>query len=189
MGGTGVPCRGSGPYARDLEALYRDYYPRVNRCLIGRMERLVRAIAMQFTLGEHPDSGGEIQRLAGSYAEFRNLDDDDFGTTDYRRSVEILRHDHDRWVKRSYQEIEAGGWPTVTVGCAEFSGEWPFRRNCVTVECRDRLFYVINIGGYDFALNGAAQSKFRLPSAHEAGVAVLGKSVVPFIEMAAGLAS
>ena len=59
----------------------------------------------------------------------------------------------------------------------------------MTVECRDGLFYVVNVGGYDFALNGAARGKFRSPSPHEAGVAILGKSVGPFIEMAAGLSS
>ena len=175
------------PYLRDPESLYRDYYPRVNSRLIGGMERLVRAIAMQFTLGGHADPGGEIGQLAGVYAEFRNLRADEFGTVDYRRSVEILRRDDDRWSKRSDQEIEAGGWPTVAVGRAEFGGEWPFRCDRVTVECRDGLFYIVNIGGYAFALNGAARSRFQFPLAHEAGVAVLGKSVGPFIEMAARL--
>lgn len=80
-----------------------------------------------------------------------------------------------------------GRWPTVAVSRTEFDGEWPFRRDCVTVECRDRLFFVVNIGGYDFALNGAARSRYGLPDAHEAGVAVLGRSVGPFMEMAAEL--
>ena len=39
------------PYLSDMERLHRDYYPRVNCALIARMERLVRTIAMQFTLG------------------------------------------------------------------------------------------------------------------------------------------
>ena len=59
----------------------------------------------------------------------------------------------------------------------------------MTVECRDDLFCIVNIGGYDFALNGAARSRFGLPFAHDAGVAVLGKSVGPFIEMAHGLSA
>ena len=42
------------PYLGNLERLHRDYYPRVNSALIARMERLVRAIAMQFTLGGMP---------------------------------------------------------------------------------------------------------------------------------------
>ena len=177
------------PYLGDPLRMYRDYYPRVNRGLIARMERLVRAIAMQFTLGGHADPGGEIRQLSVVYDDFRNIRDDQFGTVDYRRSVELLRADADQWFKRSDQEIEASGWPSVAVSKAEFGGEWPFREDRVTVECRDRVFYIVNIGGYDFALNGAAQSHFGLPFAHAAGMAVLGKSVGPFIEMAHGLSA
>ena len=177
------------PYLSDTERLHRDYYPRVNRALIARMERLVRAIAMQFTLGGHADPEGEIGRLSGVYGEFRNLRDHQFGTVDYRRSVEILKADADQWIRRSDQEIAESGWPSLTVSEAEFGDEWPFRSDRVTVECRDGLFCIVNIGGYDFALNGATRSKFRLPSAHDAGMAVLGKSVGPFIDMARGLSA
>ena len=177
------------PYLGNLERLHHDYYPRVNSALIARMERLVRAIAMQFTLGGHADRGGELRRLSVVYQEFRNLRDDQFGTVDYRRSVEILRGDTDQWIRRSDQEIATSGWPSLAVSKAEFGGEWPFRDDRVTVECCDGLFYIVNIGGYDFALNGAARSRFGLPFAHDAGVAVLGKSVGPFIDMAHGLSA
>lgn len=177
------------PYLENPERMLRDYYPRVNSVLIARMERLVRAIAMQFTLGEHADPGGEIRQLSVVYQEFRNLRDNQFGTVDYRRSVKILRGDTDCWVKRSEQEIAASAWPSLVVSKADFGDEWPFRRDRVTVECRDDLFCIVNIGGYDFALNGAAQSRFGLPFPHDAGVAVLGKSVGPFIEMARRLSA
>ena len=166
---------------------YRDYSPRVNSRLISRMDRLVRSISMQFTLGGHADPGDEIRQLADSYTEFRNLRDDEFGTVDYRRSVKVLKCDDDRWVERSEEKVKAEGWATIAVSKGEFDGEWPFRRDCVTVECPDGLFYVVNIGGYVFALSGAGRSKYRLPFAHEAGVTVLGKSVGPFVDMAARL--
>ena len=177
------------PYLADPERMHRDYYPRVNSALIARMERLVRAIAMQFTLGGHADPGGEIRRLSGVYHEFISLRDDQFGTIDYRRSVEILRSEADQWIKRSAPEIAASGWPSLDVSKAEFSEEWPFRDDRVTIECRDGLFCIVNIRGYDFALNGAARSRYRLPFPHEAGVAVLGKSVGPFIKLAHGLSA
>lgn len=176
-------------YLGDMERLHRDYYPRVNNVLIAKMERLVRAIAMQFTLGGHADPAGEISKLSVVYHEFRNLQNDQFGTVDYRRSVEILRADAEQWIKRSDQEIAESGWPSCAVSRAEFSGEWPFRSERVTVECRDGMFCIVNIGGYDFALNGAARSKFGLPSAHDAGVAILGKSVQPFAKMARELSA
>ena len=177
------------PYLVDPARLHRDYYPRVNSALIARMERLVRAIAMQFTHGGHADPGGDLRRLSVVYQKFRNLQSDQFGTVDYRRSVEILRIDADQWVRRSHKEIAASGWPSLAVSKAEFGDEWPFRDDRVTVECRDGLFCIVNIGGYDFALNGAARSRFGLPFAHDAGVAVLGKSVGSFIEMALGLSA
>ena len=54
--------------------------------------------------------------------------------------------------------------------------------------CRDELFCIVNINGYDFALNGAAQSKFNYPYPHDMGLAILGKSIGPFIDIALGLA-
>lgn len=50
------------PYVTDLEGLQRDYYPRVNSMIVGRLERLVRAIALQFTLGDHVDPQGYIRQ-------------------------------------------------------------------------------------------------------------------------------
>ena len=52
------------------------------------------------------------------------------------------------------------------------------------VECRDGLFCIVNINGYDFALNGAAKSKFGYPCPHDMGLAILGKSIGPFIDVA-----
>ena len=150
---------------------------------------MVWAITMQFTLGGHADPGGDIRRLSVVYQQFRNLRDHQFGTVGYRRSVEILRIDDDQWIRRSQKEIAASAWPSLAVSKAEFGDEWLFRDERVTVECRDGLFYVVNIGGYDFALNGAARSRSKLPFAHDTGMAVLGKSVGPFIEMALGLSA
>ena len=176
------------PFLENPESLHRDYYPRVHSRLIARMERLVRAIAMQFTLGDHADSNGRLGQLSSVYAEFRNLRDDDLGTTDYRRSVHILRDRvQENWISRSEQEIVCGGWPIQMVTRAEFEGEWPFRAERVIVERRNEIFYIVNIDGFAFALNGAARSRFKVPDPHGAGVAVLGKSVGPFIEIAASL--
>lgn len=176
------------PFLRDQEALHHEYYPRVHSRLIGRMERLVRALAMQFTLGGHEDRNGTISRLSNVYAEFRNMRDEELGTTDYRRSVHILwDRDKKNWIERSDREIEQGGYPTRVVSKDEFKGEWPFRAERVVVERRNQIFYIVNIEGFAFSLNGAARSRFNIPNPHDAGVAVLGKSVSPFIAMASAL--
>ena len=176
------------PYLDDFEALHRDYYPRVHSRLIGKMERLVQAIVMQFTLGGHADPLGEMKSLVIVYSEFLKLQDSEFGTVDYRRSVEILKQDQDNWVARSDDEIARSHWPTRVVTKVEFRGDWPFRHERVIIECRQSLFCVVNVNGYAFALNGSARSRFRFPDPHEAGVAILGKSIGPFIEMTFALA-
>ena len=172
------------PFLDDTESLYRDYYPRVHSQLIAKMERLTRAIALQFTIGDHVDQNGRLRQASGIYTEFRNLRDEVLGTIDYRRSVQILKQEEENWVKRSEQEIVNGKWPTRIITKTEFGEEWPFRTDRVIVECQNNMFCIIHINGYAFGLNGAARSCFKIPCPHDAGVAVLGKSISRFIDMA-----
>ena len=171
------------PFLTDMEALHRDYFPRVHGQLIARMERLVRAIALQFTFGDHPDPEGELRRASIIYGQFRNLTNGDLGTTDYRRSVEILGQQRANWIRRSDVEIAQSQWPSLLVTKDDFSGDWPFRHDRVTIEFRDSLFCIVYVCGYTFGLNGLAQSRFGVPDPHAAGVAILGKSVGPLIDM------
>ena len=175
-------------FLQNQDALHRDYYPRVHSRLIAKMERLVRALARQFTLGGHVDRNGTIGRLSSVYTEFRSIRDEKLGTKDYRRSVHILRdRDERNWIERSEQEIVNGGYPIRAVTRAEFEGDWPFRVDRVVVESRDKIFYIVNIEGFAFALNGSARSRFNMPDPHDAGIAVLGKSISSFISMASTL--
>ncbi len=175
------------PFLGDMESLHRDYYPRVHSKLIAKMERLARAIAFQFTIGDHADKNGRLRQTSVVYTDLRNLRDEKLGTIDYRRSVRILQRKKDNWIKRSEQEIIGGEWPTRIVSKAEFGADWPFRADRVVVECQETLFCFVSIEGYAFALNGAAASRFQVPFPHDAGAAILGKSVDPFINMALDL--
>lgn len=166
------------------EALQRDYYPRVHSQIIAKLERFIRAIAMQFTLEEH---GGRLRQYSSVFTSFRKLRDEELGTTDYRRSVKILRRKKEKWSKRTEEEIQKSAYPTKRIFRDHFNGEWPFRSDQVFIECREILFFIVNIEGYDFALNGAAASRYKFPCPYEAGVAILGKSISPFIEMARNL--
>lgn len=175
------------PYVNNLEFLYRDYYPRVHSKLIGRLERLVRAISLQFTIGGHADRNGRISQSSGEYTDFRNLRDEELGTIDYRRSVPTYAQDDWNLIERSEDEILSGKWPTRKVTKSEFSDEWPFRVDEVIVECQRKRFYIVNINGCAFALNGMAVSHLRILPPHDAGFAILGKSIGPFINMASAL--
>ncbi len=176
------------PYLGDDEKMYTDYYPRVHSQIISKLERLVRAIALQFTIGDHPDTKNRLSQISCVYTDFRKLRDEELGTRDYRRSVHILEQkNNENWTKRTEEEIKASSWPTRDVTKDSFEGEWPFRADKVIVELRDNLFCVANIEGYAFALNGSAKTRFKMPAPHEAGVAILGKSIGPFIAMAFAL--
>jgi hypothetical protein len=169
-----------------LEALHRDYYPRVNAKIVAKLERFVRAIAMQFTLGKH---GGRLQQLSPTIFDFIMLKDEAFGTTDYRRSVVRNQQTKENWNRRSKERALRSRWPSSLITEASFGDKWPFRTDEVVVECRESVFCIVNIQGYDFALNGSARSRFGFPSPHDAGLAILGKSIGPFIDLAFSLSS
>ena len=78
-------------------------------------------------------------------------------------------------------------WPSRAISKEQFEGDWPFRFDEVVIECREKLFCIVNIEGYDFALNGAAASRYKFPWPHEAGIAILEKSIGPFMDMAFSL--
>lgn len=174
------------PYISEdsMNALYQDYYPWVNAKIIAKLERLCRAITMQFTLGGH---GGKLQQFYGILSSFITMKDEDFGKNDYRRSVKYLQRSKDKWSKRNKEDVLSSGWPSAVLTKKEFSGDWPFRFDEVIIECREKLFCIINIAEYDFALNGAAKDRFGYPYPHDAGIAILGKSIGPFIDMALSL--
>jgi len=58
----------------------------------------------------------------------------------------------------------------------------------VIIECREKHWCTVEIDECDYALNGAAEGRYSLTSVHDAGMAKLGKSVGPFIDMALKLA-
>jgi hypothetical protein len=71
----------------------------------------------------------------------------------------------------------------------DFEGDWPFYHQEIIIECRYGHWCIVTIDGNDYALNGTAQGRYKLEDVHNAGMAVLGKSVAPFIDMALNLAN
>lgn len=167
-----------------LEALVRDYYPRVNAKILAKLERFVRAVAMQFTLGGHD---GRLKQISPTVFEFIMLKDEELGTREYRRSVARNQQTKANWNKRSKEKALRSRWPSRLISRADYGDGWPFRVDEAVVECRDAMFCVVNVNGYDFALNGSAKTRFGYPDPHESGVAILGRSVGPFIELAFSL--
>ena len=172
-------------YADDLASLRDEYYPRVNGRIIGRLERMLRAVCLQFTLGGHQDPEGNMGRLWPVVSDFGTLME--FGINDYRRSASADDERDEVWEKLSDDDLRRAGFPTRVVDRGDLPGEWPFNADRIVVARRDRVFAVAYIDGYAFALNGAARSRFKYPDPHRAGLAKFGKSVGPFARIALAL--
>jgi hypothetical protein len=69
----------------------------------------------------------------------------------------------------------------------EYEGDWPFYADEIIIECRQKHWCIVTIDGFDYALNGSAKERYKLENPHDAGMAVLGKSLSDFIKMALDL--
>ena len=166
---------------------WSEYPSRVNAKIIYVLERMVRAIALQFTLGNHGKHFKRIKPVISVYMEFISITEEAIGTKDYRKSVEILRRDRHKWKRLSERRILKCKSPTRVLHKRDFGDKWPFRVERVVVQRDKGIFCLVYIDGYRFALNGATASRFNLPDPHEAGEAILGKSVSPIFEIARNL--
>lgn len=162
------------------------FYLKANVKIIKKFERFCRFLSRLFVVDKNDFS---FKPFSVSFNICRGTMDDDFGCVDYRKSSKILKKEQHLWKKRSKTEVLSSKWPTKVVSKSELKGNWPFAKpiNEVIVEKCDGIFYVINVEGYDFALNGCARSKFNLPDVHEAGISEVGKSVGELITIAENL--
>ena len=60
---------------------------------------------------------------------------------------------------------------------------WPFTQDSVIIIQTSKLWISCIIGVQEYALNGLAQSALKLKAAHDAGVAIKGKSISEFIQI------
>lgn len=155
----------------------------VTRSIVIKLERFVRAISRQFTLG---DLGGLALQYSPVIFHFLLLDDERLGTTDYRNETTKHKQKDNKIHKRTLiDEINSRTkYRNKRIAKSEFSGDWPFYSEEVIIENRDKHWCVVIIDGYDYALNGAAKGRYKLEDVHEAGMAILGVSIGPFISMA-----
>lgn len=119
---------------------------------------------------------------------FFRLGDDELGNTDYRLGTVMFQQ---KSCKSRIMKVE--DWiktkpnsrcQSLNVKRNDFKGEWPFSSDEVTIECIDTHWCTIIIDKKVYGLNGLAKSRFKLDDPYESGMAFIGKSVAPFIDMA-----
>ena len=157
----------------------------IKRNIIEKLEKFTRALARQFTLGK---LGSLAQQYSSIVYDFLMLNDSDLGNTDYRKNntkyTQRNHKPHYRTFLDAYQRRNNREFKSKLIKKENFNGEWPFYADKAIIECRQKHWFVVTIDNIDYALNGAAKSRYKMEDAHEAGMAILGKSLAPFISMA-----
>ncbi len=155
------------------------------RQILIKLEQFARAICRQFTIGR---LGKKAQQFSGVLYTFILLKDTELGNQNYRKETtrykEKERKVHTRTLFDELQRKTNKRYRHAVVKKEEFAGDWPFYHDEVIIECREKHWCVVTIDNKDYALNGSAQGRYKLEGVHEAGMAILGKSVTPVIEMA-----
>ncbi len=157
----------------------------ITKKIIEKLERFTRALSRQFTLGR---LGALAQQYSSSVYDFLRLKDSELGTIDYRKNTtryEQREHrPHKRTIWDEYNRKRNKDYKSLRIAKDDFQEEWPFYSEEVIIECRQKHWCVVTIDKYDYALNGAAKGRYKIEDVHEAGMAILGKSVEPFIDIA-----
>lgn len=167
----------------------KEAYEFISRELVVKIELFIRALSRQFTLGE---LGAKAKQFSSPVYPFLMMTDDEIGRTDYRKQTtrykERKKKVHKRTIVDNIKSKFNKDYKSKTILKKDYVGEWPFRTDKVIIECRNKHWCTVTIDGKDYALNGAASSRFKLEDVHSAGMAILGKSIGPFIDEALKLA-
>jgi hypothetical protein len=170
----------------DLE---QEVYYEINNYIIEIFEKFISALSRQFIFGFVGDSAKSM--TVNTFYKFGMLYEKDFGKTDYRKLTtsykELPRKKHKRnFIDRLNRKYNSD-YKFMKITKSDYKGDWPFYTDKVVVECRQKHWCVITIDGYDYALNGSAKGRYKLENPHDAGVAILGKSIGEFITLALNL--
>ncbi|MGL1861700.1 MAG: hypothetical protein OCC46_04155 [Pseudodesulfovibrio sp.] len=153
--------------------------------ILGTIEKYVRALVR---LPFFDCMENDAKQYMSPLMPFLYVLDEELGVRDYKLAL----------------DKELGNTPVVIITCSEsdflekygsvysrkeilksdFNGNWPFLFDKVTIECRDSNCAFIIIDGNYFRLNGTAGTRYKLSCPFSAGVAKVGISISPFIDMA-----
>ena len=160
----------------------------VNSEIVFLLEKFTRAITRQFTLGKLGKKADQLSHILFSWII---LKDSDLGKKDYRKnSVEFKNKNlsvHIRTLKDEEERKNNNEYKSKKISKDDFKDEWPFYAETVIIECREKHWCVVTIDNKDYALNGAASGRYKLEHVHDAGMAILGKSVYPVLKLALSL--
>lgn len=166
--------------------LNHEVYQKISTYIIVIFEKYVSAISRQFIF---KCLGQQASKLTVStFFDFGMLYEKDFGKRDYRHQTtkykERLKKVHKRTMLDEVQRRVNSEYKSKKVLKSEYDEDWPFYADEVIIECRQSHWCIVTIDGFDYALNGSAQNRYKLETPHDAGMAILEVSLSNFIKMA-----
>ena len=92
--------------------------------------------------------------------------------------------EHYKFIESSFADLENRGFLCKKVKKDDFfQDEWPFYTDKVSVINLGCDALAIEISGLLYGLNGLGLSRYNLPDPYKMGVAKMGKSIVPFMDI------
>lgn len=163
-----------------------EFFPGINRVIIATCERLLICLARQIAFGSLGILGKQL--TSNSLFNYATLKEDDIGVEDYRKGTTTYNQTYKIKHKRSLVDYLSRrfnpNYKHKYINKKHYKGDWPFYVDEIVVEQRWKHWCVITIKGYDYALNGVAKGRYNLPTPHEGGMAIPGKSIEDFIQIA-----
>lgn len=165
--------------------LSQEVYQKITSHIIIIFEKFISALSRQLIFKCLGQKGLELSSTTAF--EFGTLYDKDFGKKDYRTQTTKYKETPKKIHKRTaIDEIQRKINPhyiSRKISKSKYKGEWPFYVEEVIIECRHSHWCIVTIDGFDYALNGSAKGRYKLENPHDAGMAILGKSISNFIQM------
>ena len=164
----------------EVADLSKDPYPQIAACLVGKLERLVQNLLE--ILYRTPIFDVCKTFICCVMSDFRRIEE--FGIRNYRMVPENQAIEHYNFIETNQAELEQQGYICKVVNKIDHpEDEWPFYVDEVTVTDLGCSVLAIEINGLLYGLNGPGLTKYRLPDPHKMGVAKMGKSIGPFIDI------
>lgn len=163
-----------------------EVFQKTTKKIICIFEEFIACLSRQIIRGTLGQLGKQL--TADSFFDYGMLYEGDFGKTDYRKITikynERNKAVHKRTIIDRFNRKFNSSFKSKRIKKKNYKGDWPFYADEVIIECRYKHWCIITINGYDYALNGVAKGRYKLEDPHEAGMAILGKSINDFIKRA-----
>ncbi len=158
----------------------------ISKFIIIVFEKFVAGLSRQIIFNTLGQTGKQI--TSSSFYDWGLLYEKDFGKTDYRKDTTKYKEEPKKIHKRNiFDKLNRrfnSNYKYKKILKSVYEGDWPFYVDEITIECRRKHWCIVTIKGYDYALNGAAKGRYKLENPHDAGMAILGKSIGDFIKIA-----